>query len=205
MGRRNSDGAGFLPRKTKMKLNAPPKNQPWVWFSFEMLESGAMRSLSVNGLRVLHRIQIEHMAHGGLENGRLKVTWLDFEKFGVSRKRIRKSIDETIAAGLIAIEQRGRRAHGEDRGDPTQYRLTYLPVADPETIALPRMSRSDSRATPAPRVMQSRPRPPASPAMVKLKPILKLGPCRRKFFSSGVTVAPMSSPTVAPDIRSHSG
>jgi hypothetical protein len=131
MGRRNSDGAGFLPRKKKKGLNAPPPDQPWVWFSFEMLESGSMRSLSVNGMRVFHRIQLEHMSHGGLENGRLKVTWLDFEKFGVSRRLIKKSIDETIAAGLVAIEQRGRRAHGEDRGEPTQYRLTYLPVAEP--------------------------------------------------------------------------
>jgi hypothetical protein len=53
-------------------LNAPPKTQPWAWLILEMMESGAMRSLSINALRVLHRIQIEHMAHGGLENGCLK-------------------------------------------------------------------------------------------------------------------------------------
>ena len=79
-----------------------------------------MRSLSVNGIRVLHRIQIEHMAHGGLENGRLKVTWLDFEKYGVSRRLIGKSIEEVVAVGIVAIEQPGRMLHGQDHGDPTQ-------------------------------------------------------------------------------------
>jgi hypothetical protein len=130
MGKSHSN-AVFLPLKTKKKLNAPPANQPWVWMSFEMLESGAMRSLSANGLRVLHRIQIEHMSHGGLENGRLKVTWDDFVRFGVSRRLIGKSVDEVTAVGLVSIAQPGRRPCGQDHGDPTQYRLTYLPVADP--------------------------------------------------------------------------
>ena len=129
MGRRNSDTV-FLPLKTKTRLNAPLANQPWGWFSFEMLESGAMRSLSVNARRVLDRIRIEHMAHGGLENGRLKVTWLDFEKYGVGRHFIGKSIAEVVAVGIVAIEQPGRMLHGQDHGDPTQYRLTYLPVSD---------------------------------------------------------------------------
>jgi hypothetical protein len=131
MGKRGGDGAGFLPRKARAKLNAPPMNQPWSWMSHEMLESGAMRSLSINAIRVLHRIQIEHMAHAGLENGRLKVTWNDFAAYGIGRKFITKAIGEVIAVGLVAIEHRGRRAYGEDRGDPTQYRLTYLPVAEP--------------------------------------------------------------------------
>jgi hypothetical protein len=78
MGRNSS--AVFLPLKLRKKLNAPPANQPWGWFSFELLESAAMRSLSVNGRRVLDRIRLEHMAHAGLENGRLKVTWDDFVK-----------------------------------------------------------------------------------------------------------------------------
>jgi hypothetical protein len=128
VGKRND--TVFLPLKTKKRLNAPPTNQPWSWCTFEMLESGAMRSLSINGLRVLHRIQIEHMSHGGLDNGRLKVTWHDFEKYGVSRRLIGKSITEVVSVGFAAIEQPGRMLYGRDHGDPTQYRLTYLPVSD---------------------------------------------------------------------------
>jgi hypothetical protein len=131
MGRSNSGGAGFLPLKTMKRLNAPPANQPWSWVSFELLESGAMRALSINARRVLDRIRIEHMSHAGLENGRLKVTWNDFVKFGIGRRFVAAARAEVIAVGIVAIEQHGRRLHGEDRGAPTQYRLTYLPVAEP--------------------------------------------------------------------------
>jgi hypothetical protein len=129
MGRHR--GAVFLPLKIRKRLNAPPANQPWGWFSFELLESAAMRSLSVNGRRVLDRIRLEHMAHAGLENGRLKVTWDDFVKFGVGRRFIAGALTEVIVAGIVAITQPGRKAWGRDPGDPTQYRLTYLPVAEP--------------------------------------------------------------------------
>jgi hypothetical protein len=129
MGRHRS--AVFLPLKIRKRLNAPPANQPWGWFSFELLESAAMRSLSVNGRRVLDRIRLEHMAHSGLENGRLKVTWDDFVKFGVGRRFIAGALAEVIVAGIVAITQPGRKAWGRDPGDPTQYRLTYLPVAEP--------------------------------------------------------------------------
>ena len=118
----------------KSKLNAPPIGQPWVWMSHELLESGAHRSLSVHGIRALNRIQIEHMAHGGLENGRLKVTWQDFVKYGLSRRYVALAIAEITTLGLVAIERRGRRFHGEDHGDPAQYRLTYLPVSEPANM-----------------------------------------------------------------------
>jgi superfamily II DNA or RNA helicase len=78
-----------------------------------------------------HAGRLEHMAHVGLENGRLKVTWLDFEKFGVGRRFIPGALAEVIAAGIVAITQPGRKAWGRDQGAPTQYRLTYLPVAEP--------------------------------------------------------------------------
>jgi hypothetical protein len=131
MGKSRGAGAGFLPLKTKKRLNAPPANQPWGWFSFELIESGAMRALSINARRILDRIRIEHMSHAGLENGRLKVTWNDFVKFGVARRFIAAAQAEIIAVGIVAIERHGRKFYGEDKGAPTEYRLTYLPVAEP--------------------------------------------------------------------------
>jgi hypothetical protein len=118
----------FLPPKQKERLNAPPKNEPWAWITKDLLGSDAFRSLSVTAYRVLFRIVIEHMNHAGLENGRLKVTYLDFEAYGCRLMSIKKAIDELVAAGLIEIGRRGRRCHGQDHGAPTEYRLTWLPV-----------------------------------------------------------------------------
>ncbi len=125
MPRRKSDGAGFQTKRIKTKLNAPPTG-PWMPIGREMLRSGAMRALSLQARRVLDRIMVEHMDHAGQENGRLKVTWRDFERFGVQRRDIKPALGELVAAGFISIEQPGRKAHGEDRGYPTQYRLTDL-------------------------------------------------------------------------------
>src|SRR5262245_15083661 len=134
MGRRKQDGAGFLPRRSRAKLNAPPPGEPWIWLSLEMMQSGAFRSLSINARRALDRIMIEHMSHGGQENGRLKVTWNDLVRFGIGRRFITQPLNELITAGLVAIAQPGRRSHGPDRGDPTRYRLTFLPASEPNNF-----------------------------------------------------------------------
>jgi hypothetical protein len=68
------------------------------------------------------------MNHAGLENGRLEVTYLDFEAYGCRPMSIKKAIEELVAAGLIEIARRGRRCYGQDHGAPTEYRLTWLPV-----------------------------------------------------------------------------
>jgi hypothetical protein len=137
LGNRKQDHAGFLPRKIKDKLNAPPHGLAWCWLSQEIMESGAFRALSINGRRALDRIMIEHMRHGGQENGRLKVTWNDFVKFGIGRRFISQALGELISAGLVAIEIPGRHiCHGMP-GDPTQYRLTWLPVAEPNNFRPP--------------------------------------------------------------------
>jgi hypothetical protein len=167
-------GAVFLPLKIRKRLNAPPANQPWGWFSFELLESAAMRSLSVNGRRVLDRIRLEHMAHAGLENGRLKVTWDDFVKFGVGRRFISGALTEVIAAGIVAITQPGRKAWGRDPGDPTQYRLTF-PSQNQETSGPPQTNgRASARQRP--------PRPVSPPATAKIKPSFKRGLDSHKNF-----------------------
>jgi hypothetical protein len=78
---------------------------------------------------------VEHMDHAGQENGRLKVTWRDFEKFGVQRRRIKQALGELVAVGLVAIEDPGRSIiWGESKGDPAQYRLTHLPVSEPDNF-----------------------------------------------------------------------
>jgi hypothetical protein len=95
----------------------------------EMLESPAWRILSLSGRRVFDRIQIEHAHHGGRENGRLPVTFKDFEEFGVERHGIRPAIAELDALGFIRITQHGRAGNADFR-IPNKFRLTHQHAND---------------------------------------------------------------------------
>jgi hypothetical protein len=73
---------------------------------------------------VLARIEIESAHHGGKENGRLPVTYDDFEKYGIHRHAIRPAISELVAFGFIEVTERGRAGNAEFRS-PNYFRLTY--------------------------------------------------------------------------------
>jgi hypothetical protein len=169
MGYRKQDRAGFLPRKIKDKLNAPPHGLAWCWLTQEIMESGAFRALSINGRRALDRIMIEHMRHAGQENGRLKVTWDDFVKFGISRRLVGHALGEVISAGMVAIEIPGRRIRYGQPGDPTQYRLTWLPVAN-KTISSPRQMTGKGLATMSMRPEKQHPQDHPKEIAMTLKP-----------------------------------
>jgi hypothetical protein len=94
-----------------------------------MLESEAWRCLPHFAKMVVFRICIEHMHHAGTENGALKVTYADFEEFGVRRKSIRSAIAKAVEHGFIRITQPGRRSSGPNRW-PAHYALTWLPLKD---------------------------------------------------------------------------
>src|SRR5680860_540719 len=86
--------------------NRPPA--PFVWFTREMLESEAWCSLSLAARRVLDRVMIEHIAHGGSMNGLLVVTFNDFVKFGIRRGTLSSAIQEAAATGLLIVTEKGR-------------------------------------------------------------------------------------------------
>ncbi len=111
----------------KRKLNSPP-DEPWGWLSQSLLESDAWRSLSLNALRVLHVLMLEHMAHHGGENGNLAVTYDDFQRYGIRRGSIRMAIEEAIEAGLIARTNDG--GGWPVMRTPARYRLEWLPDKD---------------------------------------------------------------------------
>jgi len=94
-----------------------------------MLESPAYWVLSLSARRVLSRIEIEHAHHGGKqeENGKLPVTYADFESYGVHHASIRPAISELEALGFIEITRRGRAGNAEFR-TPNLFRLTYRPA-----------------------------------------------------------------------------
>jgi hypothetical protein len=128
----------------------------------EMMESPAYRVLSLSAHRVLDRISIELAHHGGNDNGKLPVTYDQFEEYGVHRQAIAPAIRELEALGFVEVTQRGRSSAGEHRW-PNLFRLTcvnckstpnptheWRRVPDVETAtALVRISRRSKKQNPS--------------------------------------------------------
>jgi hypothetical protein len=84
-----------------------------------------MRVLSRAAFLVLNRIESEHMAHGGAENGNLPVTYADFERSGVHPDGIAPAIRELEALGIIETTRKGYGGEAAVHA-PSYYRLTYV-------------------------------------------------------------------------------
>lgn len=90
----------------------------------EMLESPAFRVLSHSAHRVLARVEIELAHHGGKDNGKLPVTYDDFQYYGIDRHSVAPAIRESVALGFLEITEAGRAGNAEFRA-PNIFRLTY--------------------------------------------------------------------------------
>lgn len=112
-------------KKAKPKGRRNALRAPWIGHPLELLRSPAYRSLGINARRCLDRIEIEHLAHAGKENGNLIVTYDDFVAYGATRECVRAALQELEDAGLIEITQQGGLARGERH--PNKYRLTFEP------------------------------------------------------------------------------
>jgi hypothetical protein len=67
----NIKGSATGNRFTKM--NRPPEGTSWCWLTADMLASPAWRALTGNAMKIVMRIALEHLRHGGVENGKLPV------------------------------------------------------------------------------------------------------------------------------------
>jgi hypothetical protein len=122
-----------------------------------MIKSPAWSVLSLSARRVLDRIEIEHADHGGNDNGRLPVTYDDFERYGIHRHAIRAAIQETVALGFVEITERGRAGNREFRS-PHKFRLTYFPVGRPHRQTKGSASRRAKRPKHSPGLLAKRSR-----------------------------------------------
>jgi hypothetical protein len=94
-----------------------------------LLESCSWRVLTLEARQLLDRIELEHLRHGGKENGSLKVPYNDFIDYGMTRRNsIARAIREAEALGLLEVVRGGFGNRG--RSIPNKYRLTYLPTTD---------------------------------------------------------------------------
>jgi hypothetical protein len=100
----------------------------FAWRLIEMLESPAYRVLSQSSHRILARLEIEIAHHGGKDNGRLPVTFENFQNYGIDRHAIAPAIRECQALGFIEITEPGRAGNAEFRS-PNKFRLTYRETA----------------------------------------------------------------------------
>jgi hypothetical protein len=90
-----------------------------------MRESFAWQFLPDNARRVLDRLELEHMRHGGAENGKLICTYSDFAKAGIRRASIALALRQCQALGFLECTRRGWCSISEFR-TPSLYRLTYV-------------------------------------------------------------------------------
>ena len=102
------------------KRNGTAEN--WISYPRSLVESPALRVLSRGAILVMRRIELEHMTHGGAENGNLQVTQRQFEEWGVHRDAIGPAIREITALGFAKVE-RGHAGVG-GHGVPNRFRLT---------------------------------------------------------------------------------
>jgi hypothetical protein len=112
-------------RKRRTKIEGQ-----FVSYLREMIESPSYRALSLQARKILRRLEIEHCAHGGAENGRLPCTYNDFVKYGCWREGISRALVEATALGFVQVMSIGKRSYGDIPGKASTYRLTYLPTHD---------------------------------------------------------------------------
>lgn len=108
---------GRISRRTSIGEQFAPR-------TIRMLRSPAYCALSLSARRVLDRIEIELADHGGTDNGKLPVTYDDFERYGIHRHAVGPAIREAVALGFLEITEAGRAGNAEWR-KPNVFRLTY--------------------------------------------------------------------------------
>ena len=67
--------------------------------------------------------------HGGTDNGRLPVTYDDFQRYGLDRHSIGPALREVVALGFVEITEKGCAGNAEWRS-PNYFRLTYRDTND---------------------------------------------------------------------------
>jgi hypothetical protein len=111
----------------RRKAHRPPRDENWVWLTRSLLRSPAWQAQSLHCRRLIDFLMLEHLAHGGMENGGLVAPYRQLAKFGIHGRRISGAIAEAVALGLLDRERGLRLANGNK---PSKYRLTFLASRD---------------------------------------------------------------------------
>ena len=107
------------------KVSKIPAGMQFVQLTVELLRSPAWRCRSINCVRLIDFLLIEHLQHSGSENGNLRATYNQLVAFGIRRGSIRPAIDQAERLGLVECHREPRRTFTDDY--PLRLRLTFLP------------------------------------------------------------------------------
>jgi hypothetical protein len=105
-------------------------SEQFVYYTREMIGSPAYRVLSLQGRKVMRRLELEHMSHGGQDNGKLPCRYYDFVQYGCRQKGLSAALIEVGVLGFAITVTLGTRAFANIPGKASTFRLTYLPTAD---------------------------------------------------------------------------
>jgi len=112
--------------RVRPKTHKPDEANPaFIMARLVMLDSVAFWALKPIEVRILAVIEIEHMRHGGVENGNLIVTRRQLEKRGIWKMAIAPGLRALAALGFIEIMERGAAGVG-DNAQAHRFRLTYV-------------------------------------------------------------------------------
>lgn len=116
-------------RRFEPQSYGPPQDEPWIWMTRTMLESEAWKAMPLAARKVVERVVLEHMAHGGKMNGELVVTKDNFAAYGIRRPSITEAVRIAIGLGFVDKTVQGVRSFGTARR-PSEFALTWLPRRD---------------------------------------------------------------------------
>ena len=122
-------GSKPLRVKLREKRNRPPEGEPFIWLTRELVESDAWQTAPIWTIRFVFRLMVEHMAHGGCENGNLVCTHRDCYQWGIRKATVRKAQIDAIQRGLVYRTQKGCASTGAGRR-PSKFGLGWLPGHD---------------------------------------------------------------------------
>ena len=165
----------------------------------DMKASPAWRVLPDNARRLLDRLELEHMRHGGSQNGALLCTYNHFAEAGIRRASVALAIRQAVALGFLEITQAGYRTAAEFRA-PNLFRLTYVhgvrknihPTDEWETIE------NDTRAASALALAATQRRDARQPPSHRKRPL-------PRDIEGGRAAAPSRAASVGSRVRLVSG
>lgn len=100
-------------------------NEPFASLPLSLLQSPAFCALSWDARRVLDRLMIEHLRHGGHRHDRLVCTYSDFAASGIRQRSIASAIRDCVELGMLVVTKQGTPSISTRR-QPSEYRLTFL-------------------------------------------------------------------------------